>query len=527
MKTTRNSWVLPLSIAGLTMLILGGTVSVFRAEAQTPRRIVAVYQFNSTIPNISGPMVRDLFIGSLVRSGQFGIVQQSAAGAEFIFDGALSEGKAVKGNMKSVLKDLLAGDQGSLSFDVRVVEARSGMLLDYINVTATDVSSKKLKLADFLRGMGSNNQAGQNSATAEFLNPYITEAVNRIAAKYGPPGGTASGFFPSQPGGFAQPGSPNPSDPYQSGYPSNPQSTPGYTQPGYPSAQYPSSPGYQVPGGGYPSQPVYPSSQYPTQPPSAQSYPQQGYPSTQYPSQPPPGQSYPQTAYPSTQYPSSQYPSTDPNQSGYPYSTQPGYPSTQNPYGTPGAPGSTQQGYPTAQYPQGTAGAPGSTQQGYPTTQYPQGTAGAPGSAQQGYPTTQYPPGTQYPSQPQTSGGSAPAQVQPRGIDDSAAGGIAGNLLAKFDPAQHEVADTRANSEKQLREGSNLIHTDASGHRLFAIVEGGQIVEWAATDAQSNPVPLILMGNESSCWECAMSPGLCWKVSCALEEKEPASTTPK
>jgi hypothetical protein len=135
-------------------------------------------------------------------------------------------------------------------------------------------------------------------------------------------------------------------------------------------------------------------------------------------------------------------------------------------------------------------------------------------------------PSTQYPSQPQAPGGSAPAQIQPRGIDDSSPVGIVGNLLAKFDPAQHEVADARLNSGEQLRDGSHLVHTNASGHKLFAIVEGGHIVDWSATDAQGNPVPLILMGNESSCWECAMSPGLCWKVSCVLEEEEPAPAAP-
>jgi hypothetical protein len=99
--------------------------------------------------------------------------------------------------------------------------------------------------------------------------------------------------------------------------------------------------------------------------------------------------------------------------------------------------------------------------------------------------------------------------------------------LARFDPAEHEVADARAKSGEQLRDGSNLIHTDASGHKLFAIVEGGNIVDWSAADAQGITVPLILMGNESSCWECAMSPGLCWKVSCALEDSETPPPTPK
>jgi hypothetical protein len=101
------------------------------------------------------------------------------------------------------------------------------------------------------------------------------------------------------------------------------------------------------------------------------------------------------------------------------------------------------------------------------------------------------------------------------------------DLLARFDPAEHEVADARAKPGEQLRDGNNLIHTDASGHKLFAIVEGGNILDWSALDAQGNTVPLILMGNESSCWACAMTPGLCWKVSCALEYGETLSPAPK
>ncbi len=453
MKTIRNDWTLPLKMVCLIMLLLPGTVPDFVAEAQIPRRVVAVYQFNSVIPDISGPLARELFIGALVRSGKFAIAPPNAAGAEYIFDGAISESKAAKGSMKGVLKDLLAGEQAAISFDVRIVEARSGVLLDYVNVTTREMVARKLKLTDVLDGMKSGNPSVQNKATTDLLSPYITEAVNRIAAKYGPAQAAGLNNFPQQ-GGFAQPGYPNPSDPYQSGYPSNPMSTPGYNPSGYPSTQYPS------------------------QLPPAQGYPQQGYPSTQYPPAQP-GQGYPQTGYPSTQYPSSQYPPMDPNQPGYPSSTQPGYPSAQNPYGIPGAPGS---------------------QPGYPP-----------------------PP---YPSQPQGLGGAAPGQVQPRGIDDPPPSPMA-DLLAKFDPAEHEVADARGKPGQQLRDGSNLIHTDASGHKLFAIVEGGNIVDWSAADALGNTVPLILMGNESSCWECAMSPGLCWKVSCALEDIDAPSPTPK
>jgi hypothetical protein len=401
MKTMQNDWTLPLKMVCLIILVLLGTVPVLVAEAQTPRRVVAVYQFNSVIPDISGLLARELFIGALVRSGKFAIAPPNAAGAEYIFDGAVSESTAAKGSMKNVLKDLLAGEQAAISFDVRIVEARSGVLLDYVNVTTREMISKKLRLTDVLDGMKSGNQSAQNRATVDLLNPYITEAVNRIAAKYGPAQALGLNNFPQQGG---------------------------YVQPGYPSTQYPGTDPYGV-----------------------QGYGQPGYPSTQYPPGTPglPGASQP--GYPSMQYPGSQYPQPNSNQSGYP-GVQPGYPGTQFPY--------------------------------------PQG------------------------------------QVQPRGIDDPPSPPMA-ELLARFDPAEHEVAGARAKPGDQLRDGSNLIHTDASGHKLFAIVEGGNIVDWSAADAQGNTVPLILMGNESSCWECAMSPGLCWKVSCVLEEEETAAMAPK
>lgn len=492
MTTTRNYWSLRARIAYLTVLVLLGMLSVFQAEAQTARRVVAVYQFNSVIPEISGPLARELFIGALVRSGKFAIAPPNSAGAEYIFDGAVSESKAAKGSMQNVLKDLLAGEQAALSFDVRIVEARSGMLLDYVNVTTREMISKKLRLTDVLDRMKAGNPSAQNRATADLLGPYVTEAVNRIAAKYGPSQASGLTNFPQQ-GGYAQPGYTNPSDPYQSGYPSTPQGTPGYTQPGYP------------PGSGYPSQPGYPSTQYPSQMPSGQTYPP-GFPSPQSPS---------------AQYPGTQYPPSDPYGYGSQGYGQPGYPSTQYPPGAPGSPGASQPGYPSMQYPgsqypqdPNQPGYPGA-QPGYPSTQYPLGTPGLPGS-QPGYPAMQSP----FPAFP-------PGQVQPRGIDATAPPATPDGLLATFDPSQHEVGDARATGGNQLHEGSNLVHTEVTGHTLFAVVEAGKIVGWSATDGQGNPVPLILMGTESSCWECAMRPGLCWKVFCALEDEELGTTPSK
>jgi multidrug resistance efflux pump len=81
MKTMRNDWALPIKMVCLIVFVLFGTVPVFVAEAQTTRRVVAVYQFNSVIPEISGPVARELFIAALVRSGKFAIAPPNAAGA--------------------------------------------------------------------------------------------------------------------------------------------------------------------------------------------------------------------------------------------------------------------------------------------------------------------------------------------------------------------------------------------------------------------------------------------------------------
>jgi hypothetical protein len=91
------------------------------------------------------------------------------------------------------------------------------------------------------------------------------------------------------------------------------------------------------------------------------------------------------------------------------------------------------------------------------------------------------------------------------------------SLRAKFDPAQHEVADVQPIASKPLFDGANLIHTAPSGHQLFAVVRGGQVAGWTATDGRGTEIPLTPMTSAPHCWQCAMTPGLCWRVMCPLE----------
>jgi hypothetical protein len=70
---------------------------------------------------------------------------------------------------------------------------------------------------------------------------------------------------------------------------------------------------------------------------------------------------------------------------------------------------------------------------------------------------------------------------------------------------------------RPLFDGTNPIHTAPSGHQLFAVVRGGKLAGWTAVDGRGAEMPLTSMTSAPHCWQCAMTPGLCWRVLCPLE----------
>jgi len=531
--------------------------------APIPRRNVAVYQFNSGLPDVPGPAVREMFVTALVQTGRFTVIQPNQPGTELIMDAVINEANLaqvkVKPELNDLLKGLLTGDVRPLSLDVRVIDARNGAIVDIVQVAGKDMRNTKINLADFGSALGSDK--AKRDALNQRLLPYLNEAISRIVARHG--------GVPAM-----QPGYPAATDPYQQQYGQAYGQTGAYGTPGYGTTTPGASP-YGTTSPYSTTSPYGTTNPYGTTQPGTQAY---GYGQTGTPSTQPP---YGSTGYPQTGYPATGQPGTQPyGQTGYPqgtspYGTTPTQPGTQ-PYGQSGYPSTTDpyqqqqaaQGYGQTGYPQGTSPygttQPGTQPYGQTGTTSPYGTPTQPGTqpyGQTGYPSTTdpyqqqqaaqqygqtgYPAGSPtqpgvspsgqpgYPQQGQAAAGSPfvgagtpyygqlqPGQVQQRGIgsDDRAPVPVAPeHLMLGFDPAQHEVADVRDKARSSLKEGAALVHTAPSGLKLYANVRSGQVQSWSAKDAKDREVPLYLLNSEPNCWECAMNPSLCWKVMCPLE----------
>ena len=414
------------AVMALSVVMVVATAWPQQPIPQPARRHVAVYQFNSGLPDVPGPVVREMFVAALVQTGRFTVMQPNQPGTELVMDAVINEANLaqvkVKPELNDLLKGLLTGDVRPLSFDVRVMDARNGAILDIVPVTGKDMKNTKVNLADFGSVLGSDK--AKRDALNQRLLPYLNEAIARIVARHASvPVAQMQPGAPMQPGGFAQPGFP------------------------------------------------------PTTAPTTDPYQQYG-------------QTYGQTGTPAY------------GQTGYPQSS---YPSTTSPYGTP------QSGYPSTQQPYGQTGTPA---YGQPATQ-PYGQPGYPAGTQG---TTGYPPGTAAPYYGQAQ----PGQLQARGIGGESTMTIEvtpERLLLGFDPTKHEVADVREKVRSSPSDGDALIHTAPSGHKLYANVKKGEVQSWSAKDDKDKEIPLYLLNDEPNCWECAMNPGLCWKVMCPLESE--------
>ena len=435
---TTVSWLL----AGALVSSLFLSVSAF--AAQGPARPVAVYQFNSDVAEIPPHVAWNAFSTALVKSGIFTVVTQNPAMAQYGFDGFVTEVKAGQGkaDFTGILKGLFVttgGEQSGVRVEIKVLDVKTGQILDTVSVASADLKSKfgLADVAGIIQGFTSKGQSSSSSSSTrprkdvidEAFANCIVEAVNKISTQAAQYQNMASAIPPQN---------------NQQAVPSFGALPPGYgQQPGY-------NPSYNQPPAGYPPSQGYPGQAPPTAglPPGYPSPPGYGYPptpptgfppptvggGTQYPSSQPPGYGYPPQmgpavgAYPPPA-PEQAYP---PTWSGAPQAQQPGYgyPPMGAPQGGPmtGAypppPPSSELGYPppawggSQGYPGNQPAAyvhpPGSNQPGiteYPSTPppmppgyggqpgYPPNVAGAPGYPQPGYPPQQMPPGAAFPPQ--------------------------------------------------------------------------------------------------------------------------------
>jgi curli biogenesis system outer membrane secretion channel CsgG len=190
------------------------------------RKVVTIYEFRSSVPEVSSAAATDMFTTALIKSGTFAVAerqrlnqgvalekqlnamgqttgtvaQSQLAGAEYIFEGTVSEAnsQASKTGLGGVFKGLgveKSGEKATIGIDVRVVSAATGEVLDSVNVRkpvksggfsvsgvgafAQKLTKKNLNGADV--NIGHEGREGVDEA----LRACIEEAVYQLVKRYG------------------------------------------------------------------------------------------------------------------------------------------------------------------------------------------------------------------------------------------------------------------------------------------------------------------------------------------------------
>lgn len=130
------------------------------------RKIVAVHEFRSSVPEVNTKGATDMFMTALIKSGAFAVAERlrlnegvlrekqmnamgqasgntakrKIAGAQYVFEGVVTEANQGQGKNEGgiTVGGMQIGggnNQDSIGIDVRVVEVDSGTVIDAINVT--------------------------------------------------------------------------------------------------------------------------------------------------------------------------------------------------------------------------------------------------------------------------------------------------------------------------------------------------------------------------------------------------------
>ena len=195
-------------------------------RAKGPRPVVTIYEFRSSVPEVSAAAATDMFTTALIKSGSFAVAErqrlnegvmrekqmnaqgmttgnsanQQLSGAKYIFEGTVSEAnpEESKTGLGGTFKGLgleTSGQKANLGLDVRVVDANTGVVLDAVNVR------KPVKQGGFsAKGIGSFAQkftkkslSGADVSVAHeskdgidrALRSCIEQAVYELVKRYG------------------------------------------------------------------------------------------------------------------------------------------------------------------------------------------------------------------------------------------------------------------------------------------------------------------------------------------------------
>lgn len=195
-------------------------------EQRGPKKTVTIYKFDSTVPEISAASATDMFTTALIKSRSFLVLerqrleesvyqekrlnqqgmatgdaaQHQLTGAEYIFVGTVSEANAtasrtgVAGTYKGLGVET-SGGKGEIGLDVRVLDSRTGAVLDAVNVRkkVSEGGVSVSGVGSFMRSMTGKNLKGADVGVAHdrkegidtAIRACIEEAVREIAGRWG------------------------------------------------------------------------------------------------------------------------------------------------------------------------------------------------------------------------------------------------------------------------------------------------------------------------------------------------------
>lgn len=194
------------------------------------RKIVTIYEFRSSVPEVTAGGATDMFTTALIKSGYFAVAERQRlnegimrekqlqgggqatgragksklAGAQYIFEGTVSEanpGESQTEGGVSVGGMDVGGSKNadSIGIDVRVVDASNGLVLDSVNVRKKIVTkgggvSGMGRLAQAIAGLSgqsiplspdANFKATRKEGVDKALRSCIEAAVYELVQRYG------------------------------------------------------------------------------------------------------------------------------------------------------------------------------------------------------------------------------------------------------------------------------------------------------------------------------------------------------
>lgn len=196
------------------------------ARPEGQRKVVAIYEFRSTVPEVSAAGATDMFTTALIKSGHFAVAErqrlndgvirekqlnaqglttgnassQRLAGAQYIFEGAVTQANTQESSngIAATMRGLdlhASGQNASIGLDVRIIDANNGLVVDSVDV------SKKIKqegvsvsgIGSFLQSMTNRDLQGadanvshsSNEGVDKALRACIEEAVFELVKRYG------------------------------------------------------------------------------------------------------------------------------------------------------------------------------------------------------------------------------------------------------------------------------------------------------------------------------------------------------